>query len=122
MEKELIEELLSNFDIGDGAFIVIPIKSKSYVTNTQPATAEVKEPKVEIKKPTPKKKETETVKEEPSISREDVRQALLNAKRAGVKVKDIMSKYVPEGKDSKFDNVPSGSYAELMKEIAEHAV
>ena len=109
MEKELLNELLSKFDVSEDAFLVIPIISKKNTAATEP-----------VAKKSSKKEEDVIV--ESAVSREDVRQALLNAKKAGVKVKDIMSKYVPDGKDSKFDNVPVSAYSSLMKEIADYAV
>ena len=116
MEKELLNEILSKFDLGDDAYLIIPIRSKEKFVGFDP---------VDLGSTTKVADKPAKVTDKPAtseIKREDVRQALLNAKRAGIKVKDVMSKYVPDGKDSKFDNVPASSYEALMKEIADYAV
>lgn len=52
---------------------------------------------------------------------EEVRAALAQASANGIKVKDLLTKYVPDGKDARLTSVPTDRYAELLKEVTEYA-
>lgn len=60
----------------------------------------------------------EPAKEDDFIyTREAVREILTEASRKGIKIKDIMVKYIPEGMPNKLSSVPASSYSALVAEL-----
>lgn len=52
---------------------------------------------------------------------EEVRAAFSEAAANGVKVKEILARYVPEGKSARLTSVPEENYAAILKEVTEYA-
>lgn len=61
--------------------------------------------------------EDAVVVEEEEYTKEAVRQMLSDASQNGIQIRAIISKYVPEGADAKFSNIPKSCYKEIVKEL-----
>lgn len=61
--------------------------------------------------------EDAVVVEEEEYTKEAVRQMLSDASQSGIQIRAIISKYVPEGADAKFSNIPKSCYKEIVKEL-----
>lgn len=61
--------------------------------------------------------EDAVVVEEKEYTKEAVRQMLSDASQSGIQIRAIISKYVPEGADAKFSNIPKSCYKEIVKEL-----
>lgn len=72
---------------------------------------------VEEEKPKAKKKEEPASK----YTMEETRALLSEASRNGVEIKNVIEKFIPEGQATKFSNVPSSAYGDLIEELKKYA-
>ena len=100
-----------------------PALTMDPVLNSEPVpVAPVEEPVAEpaptAEEPTPAPEPEAPVEEEkPKTLKEIARDKLMQARDAGVIVRPIIEKFVPEGKPVRFSSIPAASYEAFIQEI-----
>lgn len=77
----------------------------------------VNEPCTAEEAATPWEEDAVIVEEEEEYTKEAVRQMLSDASQNGIQIRAVISKYVPEGTDAKFSNIPKSCYKDIVKEL-----
>jgi hypothetical protein len=119
--REYLEqlELLHHAESDERYRLTSPILNAEPDFNAEPApVTPVAEPEPTAEEPAPAPEPEAPVEEEkPKTLKEIARDKLMQARDAGVIVRPIIEKFVPEGKPVRFSSIPAASYEAFIQEI-----